>query len=37
MQIVVTMAGTTATAGDGFITISYIQKTSSGAEDPASA
>lgn len=37
MQIVVTMAGTTATAGDGFITISYIQKTSSGAQDPASA
>ena len=37
MQILVTMAGTTATAGAGFITIVYAQKTSSGAEDPASA
>jgi hypothetical protein len=37
MQIVVTMAGTTATAGAGFITINYVQKTSTGAEVPASA
>lgn len=37
VQITVTMAGTTAVAGAGFITISYVQKTSSGAEVPASA
>ncbi len=37
MQVLVTMAGTTATAGAGFITIVYAQKTSSGAEAPASA
>ena len=37
MQILVTMAGTTATTGAGFITITYAQKTSSGAEVPASA
>ena len=37
MQVLVTMAGTTATAGAGFITIVYVQKTSSGTEVPASA
>jgi hypothetical protein len=37
MQVLVTMAGTTATAGAGFITIVYAQKTSTGAEAPASA
>ena len=36
-QIVVTMAGTTATAGAGFITIEYAQKSSLGAETPVSA
>ena len=37
VQVTVTMAGTTATAGAGFITIGYAQKTSSGAENPVSA
>ena len=37
VQITVTMAGTTAVAGAGYITIEYVQKTSSGAEVPASA
>ena len=37
VAITVTMAGTTATAGAGFITIGYAQKTSSGAENPVSA
>lgn len=37
VKITVTMAGTTAVAGAGFITISYVQKTSSGTEVPASA
>ena len=37
VQVTVTMAGTTAVAGAGYITIEYIQKTSSGAEDPVSA
>ena len=37
VAVTVTMAGTTATAGAGFITIVYAQKTSSGAEVPASA
>ena len=37
VKITVTMAGTTAVAGAGFITISYAQKTSSGTEVPASA
>ena len=37
VAITVTMAGTTATAGAGFITIQYAQKTSTGAEVPASA
>ena len=37
VAVTVTMAGTTAVAGSGFITIVYAQKTSSGAEVPASA
>ena len=37
VQVTVTMAGTTAVAGAGYITVEYIQKTSSGAEVPASA
>jgi hypothetical protein len=37
VKITVTMAGTTAVAGAGFITISYVQKTSTGTEVPASA
>lgn len=37
MQVLVTMAGTTAVAGAGYITIEYIQKTSAGSELPASA
>ena len=36
-QIVVTMAGTTATAGAGYITVRYAQKSSLGAETPVSA
>ena len=37
VNITVTMAGTTAVAGAGYITIVYSQKTSSGSEHPASA
>ena len=37
VKITVTMAGTTAVAGAGFITIGYVQKTSAGSEVPASA
>ena len=37
VQVTVTMAGTTAVAGAGYITIEYIQKTSAGSELPASA
>ena len=37
VQVTVTMAGTTAVAGAGHITIEYIQKTSTGTEVPASA
>ena len=37
VAVTVTMAGTTAVAGSGFISIVYAQKTSSGAEVPASA
>ena len=37
VAVTVTMAGTTAVAGSGFISILYAQKTSSGAEVPASA
>jgi hypothetical protein len=37
VQITVTMAGTTATAGAGFITFRYTQRTSAGSEVPASA
>ena len=37
VQITVTMAGTTATVGAGFITIRYAQRTSAGSEVPASA
>lgn len=37
VAVTVTMAGTTAVAGAGYITVEYIQKTSSGAEVPASA
>jgi len=37
VKLAVTMAGTTAVAGAGFITISYVQKTSTGSEVPASA
>ena len=37
VKITVTMAGTTAVAGAGFITIVYAQKTSAGSEVPASA
>ena len=37
VAVTVTMAGTTAVAGAGFITIVYAQKTSSGAENPVSA
>lgn len=37
VQVTVTMAGTTAVAGAGYITIEYIQKTSAGSEVPASA
>jgi hypothetical protein len=37
VKITVTMAGTTAVAGAGFITIGYVQKTSTGTEVPASA
>jgi len=36
-QIVVTIAGTTATAGAGIITIEYAQKSSLGSEAPVSA
>lgn len=37
VAVTVTMAGTTATVGAGLITIRYAQKTSAGAEVPASA
>jgi hypothetical protein len=37
VAITITMAGTTATAGAGFITVGYAQKTSLGAENPVSA
>jgi len=37
VAITVTMAGTTATAGAGYITIRYAQKTSAGLEAPVSA
>ena len=37
VAVTVTMAGTTATEGAGLITIRYAQKTSAGAEVPASA
>ena len=37
VKLTVTMAGTTATTGAGFITIGYAQKTSAGSEVPASA
>jgi hypothetical protein len=37
VAVTITMAGTTATAGAGFITIRYAQKTSAGSEVPASA
>lgn len=37
VAVTVTMAGTTAVAGAGYITIEYVQKTSTGAEVPASA
>ena len=37
VAITITMAGTTAVAGAGFITIGYAQKTSTGTEVPASA
>jgi hypothetical protein len=37
VAITVTMAGTTAVAGAGFITVGYAQKTSAGIEVPASA
>ena len=37
VAITITMAGTTATAGAGFITVGYAQKTSLGAENPLSA
>ena len=36
VQVTVTMAGTTAVAGAGYITVTYAQKTSSGAQDPTS-
>lgn len=35
VSVTVTMAGTTAVAGAGFITIVYAQKASNGAQDPA--
>jgi hypothetical protein len=37
VAVTVTMAGTTAVAGAGLITIRYAQKTSAGSEVPASA
>jgi hypothetical protein len=37
VKLTITMAGTTAVAGAGFITIGYVQKTSAGSEVPASA
>lgn len=37
VAVTVTMAGTTAIVGAGLITIRYAQKTSAGAEAPASA
>ena len=37
VAITITMAGTTAIAGAGFITIEYVQKTSTGLEAPVSA
>lgn len=36
VPITVTMAGTTATAGDGILTVVYAQKTSAGASNPTS-
>ena len=35
ISVTVTMAGTTAVAGAGFITVVYAQKGSNGAQDPA--
>lgn len=35
VSVTVTMAGTTAVAGAGFITIVYAQKASDGSQDPA--
>lgn len=37
INVTVTMAGTTAVAGAGFITVIYAQKTSDGSEHPASS
>lgn len=37
VQITVTMAGTTATAGAGYLTVVYAQKASDGSESPASS
>lgn len=37
VNVTVTMAGTTAVAGAGYITIVYAQKTSDGAERPTSS
>ena len=37
VQVTVTMAGTTAVVGAGYITIEYAQKTSAGSEVPTSA
>lgn len=37
VAITVSMNGTTAVAGAGFITVEYVQKTSSGLEAPVSA
>lgn len=35
VAVTVTMSGTTATQGAGFITVVYAQKASNGAQDPA--
>lgn len=35
VSVTVTMAGTTAVAGAGFITVVYAQKASDGSQDPA--
>jgi len=37
VTVTVTMAGTTATAGAGFITVVYVQHLSDGAQVPPSA